>query len=251
MSAPTLESEACIVGADGCRGGWIAVALSRTRAPNPISHHVFATLRELWDARGGARLILIDIPIGLPDGPGGRRCDIEARRRLGRSRGSSVFSPPCRAVLRLDEYQRACASNRRHVGVGLSLQAFNLRHKIREVDELLRDEPSAMNRLRESHPEVCFQALAGRPMAHSKKRPAGRAERLEVLDRFLPGAGGLVDGVRAGRLSVVKPDDAIDALVLAVTALGHPDDLRTLPADPPRDARGLAMEIVYRPGGRR
>ncbi|MDY7107848.1 MAG: DUF429 domain-containing protein [Planctomycetota bacterium] len=249
MNAPRLEPGTCVVGADGCRAGWVAVALSPARAPKLIAHHVFATACDLWDAWCDASLILIDIPIGLPDGPGGRRCDIEARRRLGRPRGSSVFPPPCRAALRLDEHQRACASNRRHVGVGLSLQAFNLRQKIREVDDFLRDEPSAMSRLRESHPEVCFQALAGRSMAHNKKRPAGRTERLEVLDRFLPDAGGLVDRVCAGRLPVVKPDDAIDALVLAVTALGHPDDLRTLPADPPRDARGLAMEIVYRPGG--
>lgn len=105
--------------------------------------------------------------------------------------------------------------------------------------------PSAIGRIRESHPEVCFCALAGRPMAQNKKRPAGRAERLAILDRFLPGAEELVEGIRAGRRSTVKPDDAIDVLVLAVTALGHGRDLRTLPADPPRDALNLPMEIVY------
>jgi predicted RNase H-like nuclease len=250
MDATRLKPDGYVVGVDGCPGGWAAVALSRRPAPQMIAHHVFATAAGLWHAWAGAALILIDIPIGLPDRPGGRRCDVEARRILGRPRGASVFSPPCRAALAADDYRQSCARNRAHVGVDLSRQAFNLRSKIREIDDLLCDEASAIGRLRESHPEVCFSALAGRPMAHNKRRQPGRAERLEVLDGFLPGAEELMERIRAGRLSEVKADDAIDALVLAVTALGHPSDVRTLPAEPPRDALGLPMEIVCPPAAR-
>ena len=42
----------------------------------------------------------------------------------------------------------------------------------------------------------------------------------------------------------VAKDDIVDAMAAAVTAC-CPDNLRTLPADPERDAKGLPMEMVY------
>ena len=56
------------VGVDGCHGGWFSVG---------FDHHgdyevkVSETLRDLLVHYGGARLILVDIPIGLPEGGGG------------------------------------------------------------------------------------------------------------------------------------------------------------------------------------
>lgn len=41
-------------------------------------------------------------------------------------------------------------------------------------------------------------------------------------------------------------DDLLDALALAVTAGASPNELRTLPADPPEDHEGLPMQMVYR-----
>ena len=43
----------------------------------------------------------------------------------------------------------------------------------------------------------------------------------------------------------MQPDDVIDALAGAVTALVGVLRLRTLPETPERDARNLRMEIVY------
>jgi predicted RNase H-like nuclease len=44
----------------------------------------------------------------------------------------------------------------------------------------------------------------------------------------------------------VQLDDLLDALVLALTARAPPDQFRRLPPDPPTDAEGLPMQMVYR-----
>jgi hypothetical protein len=68
----------------------------------------------------------------------------------------------------------------------------------------------------------------------SKRTAAGREERLATLRGWLPG------------LEVVPPgDDGPDALAAAWSALRWQDGTaRTLPADPPLDARGRPMRIV-------
>jgi predicted RNase H-like nuclease len=50
---------------------------------------------------------------------------------------------------------------------------------------------------------------------------------------------------RAHRKTVLGQDDVIDALAGAVTARLGASGLKTLPATPERDGRGLRMEIVY------
>jgi predicted RNase H-like nuclease len=40
-------------------------------------------------------------------------------------------------------------------------------------------------------------------------------------------------------------DDILDAIVLAVSAKYSVKSIQTVPADPPRDKKGLPMEIVY------
>lgn len=62
---------------------------------------VFAEFGQLLDYYQAADLILVDIPIGLPECPERRSCDGEARRKLGRPRGSSVFTTPTRQTVQL------------------------------------------------------------------------------------------------------------------------------------------------------
>ena len=88
---------------DGCRAGWIAIALAESGAP---SYMVAPTIAEIA-RRYPIGLVLVDIPIGLRDTEHEeRRCDLEARALLG-SRGSSVFPAPCRAALGLATYRAA------------------------------------------------------------------------------------------------------------------------------------------------
>ena len=231
------------VGVDGCRAGWIAVALDESDAH---SHLVAPTIADIA-RRHPTGLLLVDIPIGLRETEREeRRCDVEARALLGRRR-SSVFTPPCRAALGLTPYSAASAENHRRTGRRLSKQSFHIAPRILDVEEYLRESWASGPVIREMHPEVCFWALAGRPMVHSKRTAEGAAERMAVLTRHLPSAAAIVDEVARGhRKTAVQPDDVVDALVGAVTARrGVIEGFRTLPATPEHDRRGLRMEIVY------
>jgi predicted RNase H-like nuclease len=188
--------------------------------------------------------IAVDMPIGLLEraAPGGRACDRAARALLGRPRASSVFSPPTRPALVNDGYADAMARN----GAGMSKEAYNILPKIRELDALLT--PGAQSGVFEAHPELVFRALAGHPMRHNKKTPAGRRERLRCLR---PAFGAAFRDPLRARLELgagkVAVDDVIDAYALAHAARRIQTGQATrLPQGPaPVDARGLRMEIWY------
>jgi threonine dehydratase len=156
-----------VAGVDGCRGGWVAAFLEARRGrPARLEWSVFPRFAELLEREPRPRLIAVDMPVGLPSEPrsGGRECDREARRLLGRRR-ASIFTPPPRPLLAAAAYDEVR-------GAGLSRQSFNIGTKIRELDALLT--PRLQKRVRESHPELGFLALRGRPMAHPKRTAAAR-----------------------------------------------------------------------------
>lgn len=170
-------------------------------------------MASLWERFEGAALILIDVPIGLRDrGPEERPCDREARRLLGPERGSSVFRAPCRPAVYADSYREASEINQRLTGKRLPRQTWGIARKIREVDEFLTRDGEARSGIRETHPEVCFWALAGRPMRNSKRSGPGFEERLEVLRSAYPGADNRVGGVLSvcGRGQAAR-DDVLDS----------------------------------------
>ena len=233
------------VGADGCRTGWFAVAIDETGG---AAHRIFDRVESLWAAHWDSEVILMDIPIGLNSrGKDHRTCDTMARNVLKPFRHSSVFTAPFREALSAGSYEAACRINHGLCGKRLSRQVWNIAGKIKEVDDFLTGHPEAAGMLRETHPEVCFWALNGRrPMAHRKKSAAGAAERIHLLERAYPGAGALYSAA-LGRYPRrdLSPDDILDAMVNAVTATRLEHCEATLPADPPRDALGLPMEMVY------
>lgn len=198
---------------------------------------VVSDLREVWallDA-GGLLAVGIDIPIGLP-AAGPRRCDIAARRRIGR-RGSSVFPAPPRALLGAPTYEEAAARCRAACGKGLTTQAFGILPKVEAVDRLMT--PDRQYDVVEVHPEVSFTLLAGHPMRFRKARPEGRDERVVVLRDVFPD----VDDHLARPLSGARPDDVLDAFAAAWSAR------RWLTGSYERfggelDSRGLRMEII-------
>lgn len=231
-----------VVGADGCRGGWFVVMLD---SDGGGEINVFADIAQLWDGCRGAALILVDIPIGLPSGNMvERQCDIEARVRLG-PRRSSVFPPPCREALGAIGYEDACRINRDTVGKGLSLPAYGILPKIREVDSFLRQNQEARSRIREVHPELCFWAFNGqRPLTASKTTAEGWQERLELLQSVDGRTDAVVDiALEEFRRRVVTWDDILDAMAAALTAgcARH----GSIPEEPYWDAVGLPMEMVF------
>lgn len=239
MSPP--RSARFVVGVDGCPAGWVAVKLD-ARARWEVS--VLPNALAVWEMFRDAALVLIDVPIGLPESTP-RACDLAARRFLGR-RGMTVFATPCRAAIEADSYEAASRINEERTGARISKQTWNIVPKIREVDDLLRDEPGARGRLREMHPEVCFAALAGGPIADGKATPEGEARRIEVLEAAgLPARAILAAALAGRRRRELAEDDVLDAMVGAVTAAAAPAGIVTMPAEPEHDARGLAMEIVH------
>ena len=147
-----------VLGVDACRAGWIGIALSGDRV-DAYQTRTIADLVTTAAAGGELAVIAIDIPIGLPDN-GRRQADVEARAAVGRL-ASSVFVTPVRGTLEFHDHGSASAHNRRWAGEGMSIQAFGILPKVREVDLWL---PSAPCRVVEVHPEVSFAALHGRPL---------------------------------------------------------------------------------------
>jgi predicted RNase H-like nuclease len=198
-----------VAGVDGCRSGWIAFRVDLESHKTSIDLIDLASL--LRKRPPDLACIAIDIPIGLLDGS--RACDIAARKLLGWPRRNSVFSPPCRAALGAADHAAATAMNLRITGKGLSQQAFGIAQKIKQVDDAIT--PACQQWAFEVHPEVCFWALAGRPMTHKKKIEAGRDERLALLRPVFP----MIDRHLENRPPSVGKDDLLDA---AVAAWRHP-----------------------------
>lgn len=230
------------VGVDGCRTGWFYTVTDGTAI---CETGIAPDIAWLWNQCRTAKLILIDIPIGLSFSSH-RACDTEARRFLGARKSSAVFPPPCRKALYAGSYEEACTINHAMLGKKISKQAWGIVPKIREVDEFLQSHHRARNTILESHPEVCFRILAGKPVIHPKKRKEGVAERLRILSRYLPDTEDMLKSALARYLrKEVQPDDILDSMVLAVAARSGKDQLLSLPAKPETDDTGLRMQIVY------
>lgn len=227
-------------GADGCRQGWVVI--SKDLGTGALTWRLCADAAALIYGPPRAQVTAMDIPIGLPE-RGPRACDQAARQMLGRGRGSSVFPAPLRPMLAASSYAEAGQIRFEIEGRRLSVQAWNIMPKISAVDAVLSADPRLQRGVREVHPELSFQMLARRPLAHGKKTAAGQAERRALL---WPVYGARVDQALAGRRALGSAaDDVLDAFaalwtaerIAAGTAL-------TIPATPVRDARGLRMEIV-------
>lgn len=249
-------SKSKFVGVDGCPYGWFSIGLDDS---DGYEVQAFTTFRELLTHYREAKLVLVDIPIGLlEDGPGERACEPMARARLG-PRRSSVFPVPPRVLVHKKVKKKmnyACThelSKSIRCEKGISRQTYNIMGKIDEVDRIMTNRcREASPRIREVHPEVCFWALNGKkPMRHSKKDYRGIEERVEVLKCHQPLTEKICDSsCKYLWKQQAAGDDILDALAAAVTAklgLGCPGNyrLQTLPECPPTDDRCLPMEMVY------
>ena len=251
------------VGVDGCTGGWVGVGLSDG---DGWDVHVCKEFADLVACFGDACVILVDVPIGLPEymKKGGRDCDKEARKKL-KGRTSSVFSAPPKPLVKemMKEenknwkYQdaRNWLENRPEAQrdeVHINSQTFSIIRNTGEVCEYLRDRVSDSPNIREAHPEVCFwaqnKALEEELQLVSKHEALGFGQRLRIVRCWVPNAVDIFEEVprrENSESSLVEPDDVLDALALAITAkIGSQkgNEFRTLPKDPQPDSVG---EMVY------
>lgn len=238
-----LESDLkrfAVAGADGCRGGWVCA----TRSPRggAVEVRCVASARELLEGLPGWSVLAIDIPIGLTDA-GPRACDLEARRRLGWPRSSSVFPAPIRPALHARSRARASQITRRCSGRGVGAQAFALWPRIRAIDALV--DPRC-ERVFEVHPELAFVALnGGRRLAHSKHDARGLARRVRLVDRAF-GRGCFARARDCVARAQAADDDLLDALACLWSAqrIARGSAVH-LPDPAPRDRRGLRMCISF------
>ncbi|RUW57772.1 DUF429 domain-containing protein [Mesorhizobium sp. M7A.F.Ca.US.008.03.1.1] len=252
------STEAVLVGVDGCKAGWIAVRRIFGMAP---SVGVFATFTALLASLPENAVIAVDMPIGLPElsGKGGRGPEALVRPLLG-ARQSSVFSIPSRAALYADtnDFTTVEAWYAAHIRAsevalttsdpprGVSIQAFGIFAKIREIDALLIARPDLRGRVFESHPEVAFCRLNGDQAMQLPKKikgsinPAGMAERKALLCRH---------GYEKDFLDQPPPhgaatDDFLDAAAMTLIA-GRiaGGEARPFPDPPGRDSFGIPVAI--------
>jgi predicted RNase H-like nuclease len=215
-----------VIGVDGWRGGWVAVALDGAG----VSVTAHATFAGVLDVAAGAAVIGVDIPIGLPDTPD-RPADVAARAALA-PHSSRVFPTFPRRILEAPSHSEAVL--RCGEGPKISSQSFALRAKILEVDAH-RSDP----RIHEVHPELSFAAMGGLPLPSKRSWNGASARRRLLAEVGIEIADELGD---AGR---VPPDDVLDAAAAAWTAgriaLGQ---AICLPADPPLlDGRHVAIWV--------
>jgi len=254
MLAPSVE----VAGVDGCKAGWVAVVLRRGGTPEV---RVYGAFGQVMDDLPDDAVVAVDMPIGLPDriGPNGRGPERLVRARLG-ERQSSVFSIPSRSAVYAETadfstIENWYAAHRRASDVALatsepprkiSIQAFGIFSKIRELDTLLRSHATLARRVIESHPEAAFWRFDGeRPMQLPKKvkgrvNPAGMEERRDLLTRC---------GLDPALLRAPPPrgageDDVLDAAAVMLVAARHALGVAIPFPDPPlRDACGLPIAI--------
>jgi len=124
--------------------------------------------------------------------------------------------------------------------------SYSIIPKIRNVDEYFLKYPKIQNRIRETHPEVCFCALSESPMIYSKKKRKGREERIHVLEKVFPLSREIYEKcLTEFKRKVVPKDDILDALAAAISAKFAHKNLISIPEEEQRDSKGIRMEIVY------
>lgn len=232
-----------VAGVDGCRGGWMAAALTLAGDEALLSIQVYSCFAALLDVLGGADAVAVDMPIGLHESGRARPrpCDIVARKRLGK-RACTVFIPPTRAMLSGQPYADLRP-------MGLSVQAHHLIPRIREIDALIT--PELQSRVWESHPELSFMAINGAPVAFPKRTDEGQQVRRTLLQQaFAPLCPDWWEAVQAFWTSqprkLAQMDDLLDACVLAWSAWRHTQGLsEACIGEPTHDSRGLEMAIRY------
>ena len=233
-----------VAGVDGCRGGWVVVWLHlREAAIVEYSLEYVGRFADVVLHRLKPKIVAVDMPIGLLSRrePGGRTCDRDARKLLGR-RASSIFSPPIRGQLSATRYEQVRFG-------GLSRQAFHLIPKIREIDLLM--PPSLQRTVFEAHPELAFMMLTDRPMKWNKKTPKGQGERLQALARTNTWPFTILRQELGSLLEpfpkrILVSDDVMDAWALAWTAYRlYLKKGNRVPQHPPKDQKGLRMEIWF------
>lgn len=239
------------VGVDWAGKRWVTVE----ERDSKLSFATEPSFQAVCDRHSDADLLLVDIPIGLPEDSSmsPRDCDVAACEFVHPSRKASVFNVPARQAVQAATYESAHEKNLRFVDEDIGPQTWGIMERIHEVDLFMRESPLEIT-VRESHPEVCFATLSkSGPVMSDKSDAEGMERRLSILETVSPSYRnafeGLEEEIRSKaawkrRIGVGMLDDVIDALALVATArLCSERGFEVLGGQ--ADSEGLPMEIVY------
>ncbi len=229
------------LGIDGCKYGWICAQLKN----EAVSLTLFGHINEV--KKVDSQRIFIDIPIGLSDQFNTRTIDFELRKLLSKKRKSSVFTPPIREALEAPTYQLGNQINKSISGKGISIQAWNIGHKIKEVNQFLSQNRFYQKKMSESHPELCFELLNNGPLNHSKKTLSGMEERIKIINKYINISFQEIRNFgKECKSDKAKLDDIIDAIVLSLSAMRwEMSGKRQITQEKEKDTFKLPFNIKY------
>jgi len=222
-----------VAGVTTCRGGWLVAAAKLQGtifAPeDPIRIEDFV---DVVDMRPSYSIIGLNAPIGGLERAkvGGRTCDREARRLLGR-RAAAVRSAPVHVESR--------------EGTDLlpdHIDAIS-RTLLPRYQEVAREmAPFRQRTIYEVNAELSFYQLNGEsPMQWGKHTENGMDERRALLEQKIPGALRIIDSEVPG----ATPSHLLDVAAILWTARRiFAKAAVRIPTDPEWDEQGLRMEIV-------
>lgn len=238
-----------VAGADGCPPGWVVV-LKDVSGRHPPVVMVCADMAEVLRRPELPGIIAVDMPIGLPEtvGPDGSSRETCLRARLG-DRQSSVFAIPSRSAVYAPDYAEACQRSLETSDPPrkISKQAFFLFPKIRQLDEMIRQDPGLSLILRETHPEGAFMIMNdGQPLEEPKKvKSVPHEPGMALRKRLLREVAGFPEAFLDQKPPKgVGMDDFVDACACAWVAqrLARGKAV-SFPAQPERDAHNIPMVI--------
>lgn len=234
-----LISTGKYIGVDGCKGGWIASFYDK----GSFEIKKYASVEELVESNKNYNELLIDMVIGLQSNKDEVRPD-NAARALIPGRTSTIFAVPARQAVYAENREAIREANKKALGKDLPAQAIAIIPKMRELDEFLQDNPEHKNRLKESHPEVCFSRLNGSVVMSRKADGEGITERVGIIKQYMPEITEEYIYQEAKRFKC-NADDIVDSIVLCITAnLEAQGKTDVIPEYVQEDITGLKMQMT-------
>lgn len=228
-----------IAGVTPCPGGWLVLP-ARLAGVTLSCEGAFVvpTLVDVLDYRPQFDSGAINAPIGLTDQPNGpfRPCDAEAREYVGWPRRVGIGGIPSR----LGIYAGSTSATREMEPWMRRADERRLRW-LREAEREI--QPFHTRTWFSAHPDVSFTAMNGdRPLRTSPYHDDGQLERLDLIERHLPGVAEIIRRTSPSGSALVHVISGGALLWTARRAAAKA--ISRMPFDPYWDSAGLRTEII-------
>jgi predicted RNase H-like nuclease len=228
-----------VVGIDGCRDGWIAVALDNGRFAGASR---YASFREVVNTAEDAAAIGVNIPIGLLD-VGERYCDALTRELIASQRECVPLTPP-REVIEAFSYEEAQACSKAVWDGEVSRNIYDLRAKILEVDAIVRGEADTPS---QRHAESEERQHPARMILDKKETRESLLRYARIIDRHHGATtkpAVLVPDMRAPRASLTQQGSMPGGRIIEVRSEASFRELAGKPLElPSSDHNGMVMRL--------